>query len=52
MGLSRNTVYLGLNDEWLVFDAWRVSVMGVFDLVDGHLAFDDSGVCSVGAGRE
>ncbi len=26
--------------------------MGVFDLVDGHLAFDDSGVGSVGAGRE
>jgi hypothetical protein len=47
-----NTVYLGLEDEWLAFDAGRVSVMGVFDLVDGHLAFDDSGVGSVGAGGE
>ena len=33
-------------------DAWRVSVIGVFDLVDGHLTFDDSGVGSVGAGGE
>ena len=47
-----NTVYLGLKDERLTFDAWRVSVIGVFDLVDGHLAFDDSGVGSVGAGGE
>jgi hypothetical protein len=47
-----NTVYLGLEDEWLAFDAGRVSVMGVFDLVDGHLAFDVSGVGSVGAGGE
>jgi hypothetical protein len=47
-----NTVYLSLKDERFVFDAWRVSVMGMFDLVDGHLAFDDSGVGSVGAGGE
>ena len=50
--LSPNTVYLSLKDEWLTFDAWRVSVTGVFDRVDGHLAFDDSGVGSVGAGGE
>ena len=49
---SPNTVYLGSKDERLPFDAWRVSVVGVFDLVDGHLAFDDSGVGSVGAGGE
>jgi hypothetical protein len=47
-----NTVYLGSKDERLPFDAWRVSVVGVFDLVDGHLAFDDSGVGTVAAGRE
>ena len=52
MGLKGNTVYLSLKDEWLTFDAWRVSVIGVFDRVDGHLAFDDSGVGSVGAGGE
>jgi hypothetical protein len=51
-GISLNTVYLSLKDEWLTFDAWRVSVTGVFDRVDGHLAFDDSGVGSVGAGGE
>ena len=49
---SPNTVYLSLKDERLTFDAWRVSVTGVFDRVDGHLAFDDSGVGSVGAGGE
>ena len=51
-GSRGNTVYLSLKDEWLTFDAWRVSVIGVFDRVDGHLAFDDSGVGSVGAGGE
>ena len=50
--IKPNTVYLGLKDERRTFDAWRVSVIGVFDLVDGHLAFDDSGVGSVGAGGE
>jgi hypothetical protein len=41
-----------VQDEWLAVDAGRFSVAGVFDLVDGHLAFDDSGVGSMGAGGE
>ena len=35
-----------------MLDARCVAVVGMFDLVDGHFAFDDTRVGSVGAGGE
>lgn len=49
---SLNTVYLSLADGQLPVDERGSAVAGMFDLVDGHLSFDDSGVGAVGAGRE
>jgi hypothetical protein len=46
-GASRNTVYLRRHDCDSAFDDRRVAVVAVFDLIDGHLALDDS---RVGAG--
>jgi hypothetical protein len=45
--LSFNTVYLRRHDCDSAFDDRRVAVVAVFDLIDGHLALDDS---RVGAG--
>ena len=46
-GVSPNTVYLRGADRDSAFDDWRVAVVAVLDLIDGHLALDDS---RVGAG--
>ena len=39
-GVSPNTVYLR-SDDGAAVDGWRVAVVGVFELVVRHLAFDD-----------
>jgi hypothetical protein len=39
-------------DGGLPPDQWGTTVVGVFDLVDGHFAFDDSRVGAVGSGGE
>ena len=47
-----NTVYLSSYDDGVPDCGCCVPMVEVFDLVDRHLPFDDSGVGSVGAGRE
>src|SRR6516165_9652424 len=42
-GPSRNTVYLRGHD-WAAVQRWGVAVVGVFELVVRHVAFDDSRV--------
>jgi len=42
-GSSRNTVYLRGHD-WAAVQRWGVAVVGVFELVVRHFAFDDSRV--------
>ena len=44
MQASTNTVYLSGADRDSAFDDWRVAVVAVLDLIDGHLALDDSWV--------
>ena len=41
--LSPNTVYLRGHD-WAAVQRWGVAVVGVFELVAGHLSFDDARV--------
>ena len=50
--VSLNTVYLSRERRGFPADEWCAAVVRVFDLVDGHFAFDDSGVGAVGAGGE
>jgi hypothetical protein len=42
--LKVNTVYLRVADEGPVLDDGSIPVVGVFDLVDGHLSFDHAWV--------
>jgi hypothetical protein len=46
-----NTVYLR-NNDWVTGDCRCVPVVVVFELVAGHLAFDDSRICAAAARGE
>ena len=48
---SPNTVYLR-GDDWVTGDCRCVPVVVVFELVAGHLAFDDSRICAAAARGE
>ncbi len=52
-GLARarpDAVYLR-GDDWVAVDRWHVAVVGVFELVARHFAFDDPGICAGAARR-
>ena len=51
MGPRPNTVYLRA-DDWVAVDCRCVAVVVVFELVAGHLAFDDSRICAAAARGE